>query len=755
MLTKLVLLLVYFVLLFLVVRIFELAAWYEAGFLACQLVDPLSLSVRKLKSILDERGISYNGVLEKTELSELVNASGDLTEGEALTVSEEESAAESTSFTCGAHFNEEVEDKKDSVWVVQVIPKGRNAYLPDPSWSLLVKKISRFGVRTGTFDCSTDPRFCDRKGWTRSNLILTLPQGRKPKDNVVMVTYNGVNKLQNVLNWITDLISSRLEAIHEKSELENKWLAKSDSSPLKIILFTNSKDPPLFLSALSVKFTGRFKFGKFSMDDNSLFLQNIGVSRNPTYLVVTPESVFQYGSQEGEFYTYKSMELFLKAYHPEINDIFLSSLVLINLVCFMELFLSNSTVPRRILKLLWELGKCNIIVIILWVPLLWIVQLSFMESVCKYGYRFLRSISATHFAASLRRDWILYGHYSGLLLVSFTVYGIAVNLTKKGCGFSQPTAEENMNVTEWWNQTMQQYYSLLFRTRLRRHSPIDMTLIEDGLDLLVERLAVPDFWLHPVIPTEYIKDLPVWQYRVRKAHSRDKDGSVKRCSCGLVIASEMKSASAYNEGAVQCTLDDSGANCKCIRCLRYSEKHDEKKSSNWKNKRRSSVEKEDENTNITDDVRCKRHGDCSHGGPGGILCGKEDSSCDSDGSESSKGLERSLGQDSSCVKDSSSGITDPLSSHTCHCNTTQHSNDSPHNATSYAYDQPPSGMIECSECAICLDSYEFGYAICGLPCGHNFHQKCIILWLENSNHCCPVCRWPAYKKRCKLLQHRE
>ena len=51
---------------------------------------------------------------------------GDVKEGElemaTLADSDSTSASSSTNFTCGSHFYEEVEDTKDSVWVVQVCP---------------------------------------------------------------------------------------------------------------------------------------------------------------------------------------------------------------------------------------------------------------------------------------------------------------------------------------------------------------------------------------------------------------------------------------------------------------------------------------------------------------------------------------------------------------------------------------------------------------------------------------------------------
>jgi len=61
-----------------------------------------------------------------------------------------------TNFSCGSHFYEEVEDLKDSVWVVQVLRDRQRPFMSEVDWKVFVKKVSRFGVQTGIFDCSLD-----------------------------------------------------------------------------------------------------------------------------------------------------------------------------------------------------------------------------------------------------------------------------------------------------------------------------------------------------------------------------------------------------------------------------------------------------------------------------------------------------------------------------------------------------------------------------------------------------------------------
>lgn len=75
---KLFLLLLYLIMLFLLARVLELLSWCENGLLTEKLFDPMTLSVGKLKALLDSRGVSYEAVVERKELEELVDATGNV-----------------------------------------------------------------------------------------------------------------------------------------------------------------------------------------------------------------------------------------------------------------------------------------------------------------------------------------------------------------------------------------------------------------------------------------------------------------------------------------------------------------------------------------------------------------------------------------------------------------------------------------------------------------------------------------------------
>lgn len=44
-----------------------------------------------------------------------------------------------------------------------------------------------------------------------------------------------------------------------------------------------------------------------------------------------------------------------------------------------------------------------------------------------------------------------------------------------------------------------------------------------------------------------------------------------------------------------------------------------------------------------------------------------------------------------------------------------------------------------ARCAVCMEDFTAGAILTTLPCGHGFHQGCLLPWLK-TNHTCPLCR---------------
>lgn len=54
-------------------------------------------------------------------------------------------------------------------------------------------------------------------------------------------------------------------------------------------------------------------------------------------------------------------------------------------------------------------------------------------------------------------------------------------------------------------------------------------------------------------------------------------------------------------------------------------------------------------------------------------------------------------------------------------------------------------------CAICLETFEDGESLTGLPCRHSFHTECIRPWLSSKSALCPMCKADAFGKGGLLL----
>ncbi|NXG49866.1 RN103 ligase, partial [Psilopogon haemacephalus] len=673
---KLCCLLLYFLALFVLARVFEAVAWYESGFLATQLVDPVALSFRKLRTILECRGLGHSGLPGKKDVRELSLGSdlssvpfswsffncllfffsGDLMEGELYSALKEEEASESvssTNFSGEMHFYELVEDTKDGIWLVQVIANDRSPLVGKVHWEKMVKKVSRFGIRTGTFNCSSDPRYCRRRGWLKSTLIMSVPQTSTSKGKVMLKEYSGRRvEVEHIFKWITAHAASRIKTIYSSEHLKEEW-NKSDQYRVKVYLFASLDQPPAFFSALSVKFTGRVEFIFVNVEnwDNRSYMAEIGIYKTPSYILRTPEGMYRYGNNTGEFISLRAMDSFLRSLQPEVNDLFVLSLVLVNLMAWMDLFITQGATIKRFVVLISTLGTYNSLLIISWLPVLGFLQLPYLDSFYEYSLKLFRYSNTTTLASWVRADWMFYSSHPALFLSTYLGHGLLIDYFEKKRRRNNNADEVNANNLEWLSSLWDWYTSYLFHPIASfQHFPFDSDWDEDP-DLFLERLAFPDLWLHPLIPTDYIKSLPLWRFTCLGIHSDEE---------------------------VLETLQDSESD------------------SDSDNKEGFSSEKE----GSEDDELLGPQG-CSPPSPGcrPEACGRGVSPC------------------------GAAGGAEP------------------------DWSGWPSAMLHCTECVVCLENFSSGCLLMGLPCGHVFHQNCIVLWLAGGRHCCPVCRWPSYKKK--------
>uniref|UniRef100_A0A4W4F5X3 RING-type domain-containing protein n=1 Tax=Electrophorus electricus TaxID=8005 RepID=A0A4W4F5X3_ELEEL len=639
---KLFFLLLYLFVLFVLARFFEAIVWYETGMFATQLVDPVTLSFKKLKTILECRGLGYSGLADKRDVSELVENSGDLMQGElysALKNEKEKMGSDSsTTFSGEMHFYELVEDTKDGIWLIQVIAQDRNPLLSTSDWGKMVQKVSEFGIRTGTFNCSNDSGYCHKRGWMRSTLIMSVPQTYASKGKVMLKEYNGKHiETEHIFKWMTAHVASRIRTICVSQHLMNDWY-KGEKQPVKMFLFAKLLQPPAFFSALSIKFTGRIEFIFVDVRnwDNATCLEEIGVQQMPSYILKTPEGIYRYGNSTGEYISLHAMDMFLRSIQPEVNDLFVLSLVMVNLMAWMDLFITQGATIKRFVVLISTLGTYNSLLIISWLPILGFLQLPYLDNFYKYSLKLLRFADTTTIASWVRADWTFYSSHPALFLSTYLAHGLLIDYFEKKRRCSNE--DQNANNLEWLSSLWDWYTSYLVHPIASLQNFPNESDWDDDSNFLLDRLAFPDLWLRPLVPIDYIKNLPTWKFKCTQSKY-----TVLKCQNDppnklLHILND-------DSGSLQQEFHYRSESTHNMGCLSRN-----KSKESWS-------------------------------------CGEE--------------------QDNDW----------------------------------------PCSMLHCTECVVCLESFETKCLVMGLPCGHVFHQQCIVVWLTSGRHCCPVCRWPSYKKR--------
>ena len=266
------------------------------------------------------------------------------------------------------------------------------------------------------------------KRWYTSRLVLAVPRGFRVKDKVVLRAYTGPSKIQEVFDWVNENLASRIKQIDSWENFTDEWQTltrdknisrnstsadaeQGYTSSLSVLLFSQMPIPPMFLSVLSVKFTGRVKFGSVNTGSKNgkRIAQKLKVKRLPKYIVLTgSDRNYTFGGKKGEYLNYNSMSLFLRTLHPEVNDVFLLSLIVVNVLCWLEFFIVSGSVIRRSGSMLWHCGKWNFLLILLWLPIIGLFQLPYMDRVLSQCLKLLQMVALTQLGCELRSDWLWY-----------------------------------------------------------------------------------------------------------------------------------------------------------------------------------------------------------------------------------------------------------------------------------------------------------------------------------------------------------
>jgi len=480
----------------------------------------------------------------------------------------------------------------------------------------------------------------------------------------------------SIFRWIRDELASRVKVIDSVSGLTRNWLQirHSDDHIMRtsVVLISRLETPPLLLSALAIKFNGRAVFGMYRVNGKHDRIQIRGINFDfPVCAIsLSNDSVYLFGKQAGETFNFRSMELLMKSFNPEMNDLFVLSLILVNVVVSMDLFwIRCSKAWKYVVYWLIQAVKTNCFLFFVWLSILTICGLPSVRPVLNACLCWMQSIACTHFAAIVRHDAAIYYHRLPVIFAAYVVSCIAVVAVRQKF-FSRPGVFDDDHLFREWSPLESTILSYILFRPIGMSMPPTATLIqsnlEDGMEQLIERLAFPNLWLQDdLISNEYINSLPVWLHTEAihpESGSNNEESADHRSSS--VSESELGASSPTSKSS------QPRGSCQSFQSsipVKYSPTKSLRKR------------------NVSAGSRSKA------AAPAQVH-------------ESSQ---RDVGPESAA----------------------------------------PVGSISSSECAICLETYRQNQILCGLPCGHSYHESCILSWLLRDNHICPTCRWPSNRAK--------
>lgn len=709
----------------------ELGHWWETGHTTYQLINPLkNLSVAQIRHLLDARGQQYAGVLEKQEIVGLLQQSGPVQYGELQGRSPSAETKPVVELSRKEDIYEQIYDENETLWVVEVVPAegpyAGHRVLDDRTWHALMPRLQALQVDGAILTCQYDRKFCAHQGWTHPQLLFILPPERTSveltttklsgREHIILPSTSQLSA-NSVLSWLHGRLLSRVEVVEDVKQLEQVWLNTTVVQEKKIphmVYISELLSPPLLIAALGLRLSTRIKLASFTVkkeekEQVSRLLRRSGLSGVPSLAVTTSEGVASYGAQRGEALTMPALGLYICALQPHLNDAFLVSLGVANLLAATDFFYflnGRARLWRHVAASLTRTAVNNAGVMLLWLAVTALLRPASIRAALPSAALLVTSFSTTRISSFMRYHWLMVQSHPAIFWAAAVVFAISI-LVWRNLLWRRSTEQEEPE-SGWWSAFPVDAYlvDVLFRpmTSLSRPRPSQDLGLEEGMERLIERLATPDLWLHPVIPTDYMKELPMWRYD----GWGNEDDLKSESETDVDSVSENESDTLLDSHTCcrdeECRLCSLWASVKeihvCHRCAILKRKLERRHL-------RRRVTGQQDHSAATHEMLLR-------------VC---ESCC--------KTRQKQPVPGSSMKQGRSKGPSWLLS---------------PQRLTELKW-SAPAHAIESRICAICLGRYGWAAVLCGLPCGHNYHHACITEWLLKDNHHCPTCRWPSYKAK--------
>ena len=218
--------------------------------------------------------------------------------------------------------------------------------------------------------------------------------------------------------------------------------------------------------------------------------------------------------------TSDKLEASIKTFLLEKSDLFSGTCVLVNALTVLDIILSRRTKPWRFfLRIVYRISRSNLKWAIFW--FIWLVssELGSQYLTDQLGSA-VRSVMVTSPGLGIQRAWITMQSYQILSSLSFVIYSLIASWLLRHLmprsdvhrdGFTRDSHSSVRTDQSKWGLLLRCLFRPVSFATAQNLTDLDFEL-DDSMELLIERLALPNLWLTPVVPTDYLKYLPVWQF---------------------------------------------------------------------------------------------------------------------------------------------------------------------------------------------------------------------------------------------------
>ena len=291
----------------------------------------------------------------------------------------------------------------------------------------------------------------------------------------------------------------------------------SDEVPasIQVLYVSTGSVLPALLVPLKLKFQKQVKFGKALSTDakklNKLTRLNGKESSALVYIRARKYDVF-YGDFRGEIFSFPHLHAHLRFLNPDINFYFTWSVYICNFLSALSFLTTTGPLFSRLVAVIKSIVGYNFVLLGAWLIASG-CKLEVSSAIAARAWTFIYSPANRQVVSLLVMDFARLRQCFLPALAGFILFFWT-------CMFA--LRRFNM-ISDEQGETVSGLSDLLLNDPPNPAS-------NDISQRWIERLATPELWLQPLVPPQYIEDLPVWEYTGPCERSSDESDADRNAS---------------------------------------------------------------------------------------------------------------------------------------------------------------------------------------------------------------------------------